>query len=263
MPELTISRPESMPGALQLTFNDPASYNSLTTDIFRRLVGALRDARSDDTVKAVLFTGAGERAFSSGLSMDALNRLETDQDRALFYTLGLEVRESIYALQKPVIAAVRGACAGGGFEIALCCDLIYAQENSKFTLPEVNIGLTPGCGGAINLAAKLPLNRAMEMIWFGERVLADELKKWGVVNAVFPAESFWAEVEARVNTLLSKPQYAVRALKQVLSHTAVFGDRSESLKYERALAVDEMRTPDFKEGVAAFREKRKPEFNKG
>ncbi|MDR3209141.1 MAG: enoyl-CoA hydratase/isomerase family protein [Oscillospiraceae bacterium] len=262
MPELTVTRPDEMPGVLRLTFNDPATLNSLTTDVLRAVVRSLREARYDDTVQAVLFTGEGERAFSSGISLDALGKLETDEDRALFYTLGLELRESVYALEKPVIAAVRGACAGGGFEIALCCDLIYAQEGSKFVLPEVNIALTPGMGGAITLAAKLPMNRAMEMIWFGERVTAEELHRWGLVNAVFPPETFWDETARRVNKLLAKPQFAVRALKRVLSHTAVSGDQSESLRHERMLAVDEMRTTDFREGVAAFREKRTPEFNR-
>ena len=261
-PRLDISRPEALPGVLQLTFNHPESLNSLTTDIFRELTRALRDARLDDSVKIVLLTGAGERAFSSGLSIDKLLLLETDDDRAAFYTLGLDVREAIYALDKPVIAAVRGNCVGGGFELALCCDLIYAMEGATFMLPESNIALTPGCGGAINLAAKIPYNRAVEMIWFAEKVSADEMQKWGIVNGIFPAETFDANLEKRITKLLRKPQIAVRALKQVLSHTAVFGSQSESLKYERQLAVDEMKTADFAEGLAAFRDKRRPEFNK-
>jgi enoyl-CoA hydratase/carnithine racemase len=250
-----------MPGVLLLTFDDVPSYNSLTTDTFGEITRTLRDTKDDDTVKAIVFTGAGEKAFSSGLSMGALATLATDDDRALFYTGGLSAREAIYAVGKPVIAAVNGACAGGGFELALCCDLIYASEKAKFTLPEVNIALTPGCGGAINLAHKMPLNRVYEMIWFGERVTADELQRWGVVNAVFAPEVFREEVAKRVNTLLEKPQSAVRALKQVLSHTALYSGEAESLKYERTLAVDEMRTRDFTEGVTAFREKRTPKFN--
>jgi enoyl-CoA hydratase/carnithine racemase len=251
-----------MPGVLLLTFNHPESLNSLTTDIFRRIVRVLRDARSDDSVKIVMFTGEGDRAFSSGLSIDKLLLLETDDDRAAFYTLGLDVREAIYALDKPVIAAVRGNCVGGGFEISLCCDLIYAAEGSIFMLPESNIALTPGCGGAINLAQKIPYNRAVEMIWFAEKVSAEEMNRWGIVNAVLPAETYWEEVEKRVNKLLRKPQFAVRGLKRVLSYTAVYGDQSESLKYERILAVDEMKTADFAEGLSAFKEKRRAEFGK-
>jgi enoyl-CoA hydratase/carnithine racemase len=261
-PKLDVTRPAALPGVLTLTFNHPESLNSLTTDIFREIVRVLRDVRTDDSVKIVLFTGEGERAFSSGLSIDKLLQMETDDDRAAFYNLGLEVREAIYALEKPVIAAVRGNCVGGGFEIALCCDLIYAAEGSIFMLPESNIALTPGCGGAINLAAKIPYNRAVEMIWFAEKVTAEEMQKWGIVNAIFPGEIFNAEVEKRILKLLRKPQFAVRALKQVLSHTAVYGNQAESLKYERILAVDEMKTADFSEGLLAFKEKRRAEFGK-
>jgi enoyl-CoA hydratase/carnithine racemase len=261
-PKLDVTRPGELPGVLKLTFNHPESLNSLTTDIFREIVRVLRNARTDDSVKLVLFTGEGERAFSSGLSIDKLLQMETDDDRAAFYTLGLDVREAIYALDKPVIAAVRGNCVGGGFEIALCCDLIYAAEGSVFMLPESNIALTPGCGGAINLAAKIPYNRAAEMIWFAEKVTAEEMQKWGIVNAIFPGDMFDAEVEKRILKLLRKPQFAVRALKQVLSHTAVYGTQAESLKYERLLAVEEMKTADFLEGLAAFKEKRRAEFGK-
>ncbi|MDR0937011.1 MAG: enoyl-CoA hydratase/isomerase family protein [Oscillospiraceae bacterium] len=261
-PRLDVSRPLEMPGVLKLTFNHPDTLNSLTTDIFREIVRELRSARGDDSVKIVLFTGEGERAFSSGLSIDKLLQMETDDDRAAFYTLGLDVREAIYALDKPVIAAVRGNCVGGGFEIALCCDLIYAAEGSVFMLPESNIALTPGCGGAINLAAKIPYNRAVEMIWFAEKVSAEEMRSWGIVNAIFPAAEFEAEVEKRLLKLLRKPQFAVRGLKQVLSHTAVFGNQAESLKQERILAVDEMKTADFNEGLQAFKEKRRPNFGK-
>ncbi|MDR0905709.1 MAG: enoyl-CoA hydratase/isomerase family protein [Oscillospiraceae bacterium] len=261
-PKLDITRPAELPGVLRLTFNHPESLNSLTTDIFREIVRTLRDARTDESVKIVLFTGEGDRAFSSGLSIDKLLLMETDDDRAAFYNLGLEVRAAIYALDKPVIAAVRGNCVGGGFEIALCCDLIYAAEGSVFMLPESNIALTPGIGGAINLAAKIPYNRAVEMIWFAEKVAAEEMQKWGIVNAIFPTDTFDAEIEKRILKLLRKPQFAVRGLKQVLSHTAVFGDQSESLKYERILAVDEMKTADFDEGLRAFKEKRRAEFGK-
>ena len=261
-PRIVVSRPVTMPGALMLTFDHPQSRNCLTTEIFSDIVRTLRDARTDDSVKLVLFTGAGEKSFSSGLSIDRLMEMESDDDRAAFYTLGLDVREAIFALDKPVVAAVRGNCAGGGFEIALCCDLIYACEGATFLLPESNIALTPGCGGAINLARKLPQNRAMEMIWFAEKITADELHGWGIVNRIFPSETYWEEVETRVNALINKPQLAVRGLKRILSHTAVCGNEAESLKNERILAVDQMKTADFLEGLSAFKEKRTPVFGK-
>ncbi|MDR0862246.1 MAG: enoyl-CoA hydratase/isomerase family protein [Oscillospiraceae bacterium] len=259
MPEskLNVLRPEELPGVLLLELDGAATLNALSAALLTALATELRAARRDDTVKAVLLTGAGEKAFSSGLSLNELDTMETDEDRRFFYNVNLEIREAIFALDKPVIAAVRGQCVGGGFEIALCCDLIYACEGASFLLPEARIGLTPGAGGAINLAAKLPLNRAMEILWFSERVGAEEMHRWGVVNKLIPENVYWEEVTKYVNKLLSKPQSAIRGIKQILTHTAVFGDQSESLKAERRLAVDTMDTDDFRAALAAFHNKSK------
>ena len=259
-PTINLIRPDDQPGALYIEFDNQPAMNAFTLDMWRFLIRTLRDARQDDGVRVVILRGAGERAFSSGLSMDDLNRAETDDDYAVFYNLGLEIREAIFALGKPIISAVRGLCVGGGFEITLCCDLVYAAEGSKFLLPESNIGLTPGCGGAINLAAKIPLNRAMEMIWFSERITAEEAHRLGIVNRIFPAESFEADLREVVLKLLSKPPLAIAGLKELLSHTSVTRDEREALKVERRLALDLMNTYDFKEAVTAFREKRTPEF---
>ena len=259
-PTLNVFRKPDLEGALYIEFDNQSSMNAFTPDIWRALIRALREARKDDSVRAVILKGAGERAFSSGLSMDVLETMENDDDRSVFYTLGLEVREAIFALGKPIIAAVRGLCVGGGFEISLCCDLIYAAEGAKFMLPEINIGLTPGCGGAINLAAKIPLNRAFEMILFSERITAEEAKRLGIVNQIFPAETFDEELAKVIGKILSKPPIAVRGLKEILAHTAITPDESEALKAERRLAIDLMSTEDFKEAVTAFQEKRPAVF---
>jgi enoyl-CoA hydratase/carnithine racemase len=175
---------QDQPGALYIEFDNPP-MNQFTTELWSSLAAALRKARTDDSVRVVILTGAGERAFSAGLSMDMLDELKSDEDAALIYSLGFEIREAIYALGKPIIAAVKGNCVGGGFEIALCCDLIYASEDAKFMLPEMNIGLVPGCGGAIHLAQKIPFNRAFEMILFGDRLTAEEALRLGLINKVF------------------------------------------------------------------------------
>ncbi|MDR3277840.1 MAG: enoyl-CoA hydratase/isomerase family protein, partial [Oscillospiraceae bacterium] len=125
---LNVTRPETMPGTLCLELDDPATLNALSAEVLLGLVENVRAARRDESVKAVVFCGAGEKAFSSGLSLNDLAKMVTDADRRLFYNLFFELREAIYALDKPVIAAVRGQCVGGGFEIALCCDLVYAAE---------------------------------------------------------------------------------------------------------------------------------------
>ncbi len=258
-PALNLKRNPEQPGALTIEFDNPP-MNQFTTEIWRQLVNALRDAQHDDSVRVVILTGAGERAFSAGLAMEMLDTLKGDEDAALIYTRGFEVREAIYALGKPIIAAVKGNCVGGGLEIALCCDLIYAAEGSKFMLPEMNIGLVPGCGGAIHLAEKIPFNRAFEMILFSQKLLADEAKSLGLVNDIFPKETFDAELKAIVDKILSKPPIAVKALKELMGHANLSVSEAAALQIERRLSVDLMRTHDFKEAVSAFREKRTPTF---
>ena len=181
--------------------------------------------------------------------------------RTMPYThSGMEVRECIFNMGKPVIAAVNGYCIGGGFEIALCCDLVYASEDAKFALPELNIGLIPGCGGAVHLPEKIPVNRAFEMILFGERMSADEAKSYGFVNRIFPKESFFPEVDKLVDIIAAKAPLAVRGLKEIMSHSNLTGDEICRDPAERRLSIDLMNSKDFKNAVKAFREKRTPEF---
>lgn len=258
-PALNIKQYPEQPGALYIEFDNPP-VNQFTLEMWEKLVRNLREARQDDSIRVVILTGAGERAFSAGLSMEMLDTLETDDDRAYVYTLGLEVREAIYALGKPIIAAVKGHCVGGGLEISLCCDLIYAAEGSKFRLPEMNIALTPGCGGTIHLAEKIPFNRAFEMILFSDKMTAEEGKSLGLVNQIFKKETFDEELKAVVDRILSLPPLAVKALKEQMAHTNLSINEATALKIERRLAVELMKTQDHKEAVSAFREKRTPKF---
>ncbi|MDR1588746.1 MAG: enoyl-CoA hydratase/isomerase family protein [Oscillospiraceae bacterium] len=259
-PVINVKRRPEHPGALFLEFCNPDAMNAYTPEMMQQLTSALRAARLDDSVRVVVLSGAGERALSAGLSMDELNKMKTYDDFAVFYTLGLEIREAIAALDKPMISAVMGNCVGGGFEISLCCDLIYAAEGSKFLLPEIKIGLTPGGGGAINLPKKLPPNRAFEMLLFSERVTAEELKAWGVVNKVFPVETFWEEVGNRIDRILAMPPLAVSGLRELMNSATISSDDRLLLKTERRLAIDTMCTEDFHEAVAAFQDKRTPVF---
>ena len=252
-------RPEQ-PAAVYLEFKNEEALNAFTIDMWRSLIKHLREARKDDSKRVVVLRGAGSKAFSSGLAMQMLDNLKCDEDYALIHTLGMEVRECIFNMGKPVIAAVNGYCIGGGFEIALCCDLVYASEDAKFALPELNIGLIPGCGGAVHLPEKIPVNRAFEMILFGERMSADEAKSYGFVNRIFPKESFFPEVDKLVDIIAAKAPLAVRGLKEIMSHSNLTGDRSAAILAERRLSIDLMNSKDFKNAVKAFREKRTPEF---
>ena len=259
-PKVNVIRREDQPGVLYLEFDNQANLNSFSSSLWRQLITQLRAARRDDSVRVVVLRGAGEEAFSSGLAIDELVTLSTDDEYALFYTLGLEIRECIYAMDKPVIAAVKGYCVGGGLEIALCCDLVYAAENARFGLPEIGIGLVPGCGGAIHLPQKLPVNRAFEMILFSEQITAQEAHDWGFVNKVFPLDEFDANLDKIITRILRKAPCAVKALKELMAHTSLSIDESAALKSERKFSTDLMNTEDFHEAINAFLEKRRPVF---
>jgi len=257
--KLRVCRPPELPGALYLIFDNPP-MNQFTTDLWREFINRLLEARMDDSVGVVVLTGAGERAFSAGLSMDMLDTLKGDEDAALIYSLGYELREALFALNKPVIAAVRGNCVGGGLEVALCCDMIVAAEGSKFMLPEMNIGLVPGCGGAIHLMRRIAPNRAFEMLLFSQKITAEEALSMGLINRVYPKETFGDEVRKLCEEILRRPPVAVRALKELTAHVRFGENNAAALAVERRLAVDLMRTEDFKEAVRAFKEKRTPVF---
>ncbi|MCF0120168.1 MAG: enoyl-CoA hydratase/isomerase family protein [Oscillospiraceae bacterium] len=258
--KVNVIRREDQPGVLYLELECQGSLNSFSSQMWRDLITQLRAARRDESLRLVVLKGYGEEAFSSGLALDELKGLSTDDEYAVFYTLGLEVREAIFALQVPVIAAVKGYCVGGGLEISLCCDLIYAADNAKFGLPEIGIGLAPGCGGAIHLPQKLPVNRAFEMILFSERISAEEAKEWGLVNKVFPLASFDEELDKIIAKIIKKAPCAVKALKEIMSHANITFDETSALRSERKFATDLMNTEDFHEAVNAFAEKRKPVF---
>jgi len=257
--KLHVSRLPGQPGILYFIFDNPP-MNQFTTDMWKQLTAELRKARVDETVKVVVLTGAGERAFSAGLSMEMLDNLKDDEDAALIYACGLELREALHALDKPVIAAVKGNCVGGGLEVALCCDMIVAAEGSKFMLPEMNIGLVPGCGGAIQLLSRIAPNKAFEMILFSQRITADEALSLGLINRVYPKETFDDDVRALCEDIMKKPPVAVRALKELAAAVRNGANNAAALAVERRHAVDLMRTEDFKEAVKAFREKRTPVF---
>lgn len=254
-----IIRPDQ-PAALYIEFQNETAMNAFTVDMWRALIKLLREARKDDSKRVVVLRGAGSKAFSAGLAMQMLDNLNCDEDYALMHTLGMEIRECIFNMGKPVVAAVNGFCMGGGFEITLCCDLVYASEDAKFGLPELNIGLVPGCGGAIHLPKKIPENRAFEMILFGERITAEEAKSLGLVNRIFPKDTFYEEVDKLVDKIAAKAPLAVNGLKELMSHSTLAGDESAALLAERRLSIDLMNSEDFKNAVKAFREKRVPEF---
>ena len=157
-------RREDRPEVLYLVISNPKALNALTEEMQIDLIEKLRAARDDKSVRCVVLRGEGDRAFSSGGEVQSLEKLTDPAACEAMYQRGCDIRETIETYDKPIIAAVSGYCVGGGFEIAMCCDMLYASDDARFSLPESKLGLVPGWGGAIRLPRKLTVNRAKEMI---------------------------------------------------------------------------------------------------
>lgn len=246
---------------LYLFFHNPEHLNALTIEMQKEFIETIRHAKNDKTVRVIVIRGSGDKSFCSGGSLNDLKALINDEGRNEFYERGVAIRELIESMDKPIISAVSGYCIGGGFEIAMCCDMIYASDNSKFALTEINLGLVPGWGGAIRLPRKVTVNKAKEMILLGEKVDAAEAYMLGIVNKVFPKEAIFEEVDKIVDKLLSKPPLAIRGIKSIVSHGIVDGNVNVAQGIEQRLSIYLMQTEDFQEAVDAFEEKRKPEFH--
>ena len=245
---------------LYIVFSNPRALNALTQEMQIRFIELLKEAQQDKTVRAVVIRGEGNRAFSSGGAMESLQQLTTEEACEAMYQRGVDIRDSIAAMDKPILAAVNGYCIGGGFEIAMCCDMIYASDDASFGLTEVNIGLVPGWGGAIRLPRKITVNKAKEMILLGERISAQDAATQGIVNRVFPKDQLYAEVDKIVDQLVSKPPLAIRGIKAIVSHGIVDGNVEVAHEMEHKLSVWLMSTHDFQEAVSAFQEKRPAHF---
>ena len=258
--KIIVERYPEQPGALYLTISNPDSMNAFTTEMRQQIIDEVRGAENDPSIRVIVLRGEGDRAFSSGLSMEMLDEVKTTDDRVVQWKIGKAVREALYDSNKILVAAVKGACAGAGFEFSMCCDLVYCAENAKFVLPEFNIGLTPGCGGGVTLHKMIPYHRFMEMMLFCDRMRADEALKWGFANKVFPLADFDSEVFALVGKLAEKAPLAVKGIKEQLRLQRTLGDEAAYRK-EYDLCLELMNSNDFKNAVKAFRNKETPVFN--
>ncbi|KAH9941525.1 enoyl-CoA hydratase [Amylocystis lapponica] len=240
-----------------ITLNRPKALNALSTPLFAELNDAFAAFDADDGVRALVLTGS-ERAFAAGADIKEMK----DKEYAEVYkTRFLESWSRISSVSKPIIAAVSGYALGGGCELALMCDIILASPTAVFGQPEVNIGVIPGGGGTQRLARAIGKSRAMEMTLTGRNISAEEASAWGLVSRVVgPGEgAVVAEAVAMAETIASKGALAVQAGKEAVN-AAYEGSLAEGLRYERRLFHAMFATKDQKEGMAAFAEKRKPNW---
>jgi enoyl-CoA hydratase len=168
-----------------ITFNRPKALNALNADLLDELNDALGKIDGDEEIRVLILTGAGEKSFVAGADITELATFNTLQAK-VFAEKGQSVIGRLQGLSIPVIAAVNGFALGGGSEMALACDFIYASENAMFGLPEINLGIIPGFGGTQRLPRLIGSNMAKEMIFTGKMIPAPDAKRWGLSTALFP-----------------------------------------------------------------------------
>jgi len=219
---------------------------------------ALEDIRSDESVRVVILTGAGEKAFSAGADIKAMIGMNSLKAKELSL-MGEKLCLALENLEKPVIAALNGYALGGGLEVAMSCDLRIASENSRMGQTEINIGLIPGWGGTQRLTRLVGRTKAKEMVFTGKMIDAKTAEQLGIVNMAVPADKFRETVRQFALELASKAPVALRVAKALIDKGAEIGlDSALALEREGFGVVAS--TEDLQEGVKAFTEKRKPVF---
>ncbi len=243
-----------------ITLNRPESLNALSFQIIRDIGSAIDAVAAQQGVRALMFTGAGQKAFCAGADIKELrSRSLVEQKRGA--ELGQAVFSKLDSLAVPSVALVNGYAFGGGCELALACTFRIASPNAVFGLPEVKLGLIPGYGGTQRLPRLIGEGRALEIVMTGRNVKADEAERIGLVTAVADGDLIAAGQEfASRFTRYSLPvlEFARRAVQRALDVNLV-----EGLRIEADLSTLAYRTSDAEEGMSAFEEKRKPEFKDG
>lgn len=239
------------------TINRPEALNAMDLESVKELSQALVDFRSDDELWVGIITGVGERAFCAGADIKTMLPY-MKENRGQVWRLPQTITRGL-DLWKPMIAAVNGACLGGGLEIALACDIRIAAENATFGVPEVRLGLIPGWGGTQRLPRVIPWAKAAEILLTGRPIDAQEAYRIGLVNKVVPLAELMSEAKKMADVLCEPGPLAVRAAKQAMYQGTSVG-LQEGLQIEAMLEDFCLSTEDFEEGTKAFVEKRKPSF---
>lgn len=241
-----------------VAINRPKALNALNIETLHELNKAFEELENEIGVRAVILTGAGDRAFVAGADISEMKDMKS-LEAIRFSKLGHATLDRIEGLRKVVIAAVNGSALGGGTEIALACDFIFASERAKFGLPEVTLGVFPGFGGTQRLPRLIGRARAKELIFTGAMISAEEAKDFGIVNRVFPADALMEEVQKVAKKIASNGPTAVQLAKATVDKGYDVGLK-EGCHMEAIAFGACFTTKDQKEGMTSFMEKRKPRF---
>jgi enoyl-CoA hydratase len=241
-----------------VTLSRPSVLNALDTPTLNELRTQLIAFADDETVRAVVLTGAGERAFCVGADIHEMQR-KTPADARIFSKLGQDCARALEQMAKPTIAALNGVALGGGFEMALACDLRYAVGSASFGLPEINLGLIPGWGGIQRLARITGTAFARDLVLSGRSIDVQEALARGILHGVCEPAVLMDTARERAGLLAAKSPLALARAKRALND-ALQGSHEQNLHHEGELFAGLFGTTDAREGMSAFLEKREARF---
>ncbi|MCX8279016.1 enoyl-CoA hydratase/isomerase family protein [Phyllobacterium sp. 0TCS1.6C] len=240
-----------------ITLNRPQKLNAVTPEMADAIVAAVTECNDSNTIRCVILTGAGERAFCAGSDIRELDAYETPWQ----FRNRPDYCDAFRALLKPSIAAVNGFAFGGGLETAMSCDIRIASENAQFAAPEIKLGWIGGGGVAAHLAHSVGASNAALMIMTGDPISAEKAERWGLVSEVVPQADLLARAHEIANVIASRAPIAAETAKLNLK-AAVSMPLEKAIEYERDLQTICFATEDAHEGREAFKEKRAPVFRR-
>ncbi len=246
-------------GIGMITLNRPKALNALNFELLTELNGLLDEIAQDDSVKVVIITGSGDKAFVAGADIAEMQNISPLEGRA-FGKFGQAIFNKLENIPQPVIAAVNGFALGGGCELAMACDIRIASDKAKFGQPEVGLGIVPGFGGTQRLPRLIGKGRAKELLYTADMINAEEAYRIGLVNRIVAADELLSTAKELAEKIMARAQAAVRLCKAAVN-TGMDTDLESGIAYEAEVFGLCFATADQKEGMSAFIGKRKPNFS--
>ena len=250
-----VTKSTSEQGVCTVKINRPEKLNAMNTDVARELISTFEEIGLDSSVKVVILTGEGEKAFSAGADIEYMSEISADES-VEYAKLGQLVTATVELVRQPTIAAVNGFALGGGCELAMSCDIRIAADTARMGQPEVTIGIPPGWGGTQRLMRIVGIAKAKELVYTGKMVKADEAREMGLVNAVVPLADLQAEAEKMALQIAANSEMGVR-MSKVAINRGRNADLDTGLSIELLAWRNCFTHPDRKERMTAFVNKSK------